>query len=64
VQRLLDVDIIEPARSPWMAQVYVVKQGEKNRLVIDYSASIKRFTLLNTYLLSNIEYMANRIAQD
>jgi len=47
-----------------MAQVYVVKQGEKNRLVIDYSASIKRFTLLNTYLLSNIEYMANRIAQD
>jgi len=30
VQRLLDADIIEPARAPWRAQVLVVKQGEIN----------------------------------
>jgi len=41
VQRLLDADIIEPSRSPWRAQVLVVKQGEKKRLVIDYSVTIQ-----------------------
>ena len=41
MQRLLDADIIEPARSPWRAQVLVVKQGEKKRLVIDYSVTIQ-----------------------
>jgi len=45
VQRLLDADIIERARSPWRAQVLVVKQGEKKRLVIDYSVTVNRFTL-------------------
>jgi len=44
-------DIIEPARSPWMAQVHVVKQGERNRLVIDYSVAINRFTLFDAYPL-------------
>jgi len=31
VQQLLDADIIEPARSPWRAQVLVVKQGVTGR---------------------------------
>ena len=64
VQRLLDADIIEPARSPWRAQVLVVKQGEKKRLDIDYSVTINRFTLLDTYPLPNIEDLVNRIARD
>ena len=34
IKRLLDADIIEPSRSPWRAQVLVVKQGNKKRLVI------------------------------
>jgi len=55
VQRLLDADIIELARSPWRAQVFVVKQGEKKRLVIDYSVTSNRFTLLDAYSLPNIE---------
>ena len=53
MQQLLDADIIEPARSPWRAQVLVVKQGEKKRLVIDYSVIINRFTLLDAYPLPN-----------
>jgi len=64
VQRLLDADIVEPARSPWRAQVLVVKQGEKKRLVIDYSVTINRFTLLDAYPLPNIEDLVNRIARD
>ena len=64
MQRLLDADIIEPARSPWRAQVLVVTQGAKKRLVIDYSATINRFTLLDAYSFPNIEDLVNRIARD
>jgi len=60
VQRLLDADIIELARSPWRAQVFVVKQGEKKRLVIDYSVTSNRFTLLDAYSLPNIEDLVNQ----
>jgi len=34
IQLLLAADIIEPARSPWRAQVLVVHQGPKKRLVM------------------------------
>ena len=64
MQQLLDADIIEPARSPWRAQVLVVKQREKKKLVIDYSVTINRFTLLDAYPLPNIEDLVNRIARD
>jgi len=64
VQRLLDVDIIEPARSTWRTQVLLAKQGEKKMLVIDYSVIINRFTLLDAYPLPNIEDLVNRIARD
>ena len=64
VQRLLDADIIEPAGSHWRAQVLVVKQGEKKRLVIDYSVTINRFNLLDAYPLPNMEDLVNRKAHD
>jgi len=64
VQQLLDVDIIEPARSPWRALVHVVKQGEKNRLVIDYSVTLNLLTSMDAYSLLNIEDLVNRIARD
>ena len=37
INNLLKNDIIESSRSPWRAQVVVVNQGNKNRLVIDLS---------------------------
>jgi len=64
VKHLLAADIIEPARSPWRAQVLVVHQGSKRRLVIDYSTTINRFTLLDAYPLPNIEELVNTVAQD
>jgi len=40
-----------------------VKQGEKKRLVTDY-VTINSFTLLEAYLLPDIEDLVNRIARD
>ena len=64
IQRMLQADIIEPARSPWRAQVLVVRQGPKMRMVVDYSVTINRFTLLDAYPLPNIEDLVNKIARD
>ena len=41
-----------------------MKQGEKTSLVIDYSVTINRFTLLDAYSLPNMEELVNRIARD
>ena len=30
IQRLFDAGIVEPSKSPWRAQVLVVKENEKN----------------------------------
>ncbi|XP_069768376.1 uncharacterized protein [Narcine bancroftii] len=63
VRRLLDEGIIEPSSSPWRAQVVVVKNGEKLRMVVDYSQTINRFTLLDAYPLPRITDVVNQIAQ-
>ena len=64
VRRLLDADIIEPSRSPWRAQLLVVKHGPKKSLVVDYSATVNRFTFLDAYPLPRIEDIVNAIAKD
>jgi len=64
VGRLLAADVIEPSSSPWRAQVLVVKQKEKKRLVIDYSTTVNRFTVLDAYPLPNIEDLVNKVVQD
>jgi len=64
VKRLLAADITEPARSPWRAQVLIVTQGTKRRLVIDYSTIINCFMLLDAYPLPNIEKLVHAVAQD
>jgi len=40
-----------------------VYQGPKKRLVIDYSTTINRFTLVDAYPLPNIEELVNKVAQ-
>ena len=66
VDRCLKDGIIEESKSPWRAQPYVTGGGDgkpKKRLVIDYSETINRFTLLDAYPLPRIDDMINQIAQ-
>ena len=60
--RMLNEGIIEPSNSPWRAQTVVVKE-KKERLVIDYSETINRFTQLDAYPLPRINEYLNQIAQ-
>lgn len=56
--------IIEESISPWRAQPLVVSnENNKKRMVIDYSQTINRFTLLDAYPLPRIEEVVNRVAQ-
>ena len=65
IKRLLEEGIIEKSFSPWRAQVHVAGGGnQKKRLVVDYSRTINRFTLLDAYPLPRIDDMLNDIAQN
>jgi transposase InsO family protein len=64
VDRCLREGIIEKSNSPWRAQPYVTGgENQKKRLVIDYSETINRFTLLDAYPLPRIDDTINQIAQ-
>lgn len=64
VKRLLKEGSIELSLSPWQAQVVVTEdKNHKNKLAIDYSQTIDRFTLLDTFPLPRISDMVNKIAQ-
>ena len=62
-KRLLQEGIIEPSNSPWEAQALVVNNGGKKRMVIDYSQTINRFTLLDACPLPKINELVNKITQ-
>jgi len=56
IHKLLAEGIIEPSVSPWRAQVVVTKnETYKRRMVIDYSQTVNRFTLLDAYPLPRID---------
>ena len=64
VKRLLNDDLIEPNSSPWRAQPLVVTQvNHKKRMVIDYSQTVNKFTLLDAYPLPHMQDIVRRIAQ-
>lgn len=64
IQRLLKENIREPSNSPWRAQVLVTSNSNhKKRIVVDYSITINKFTLLYAYPLPNIESLVNQISQ-
>ncbi|KRX53722.1 Retrovirus-related Pol polyprotein from transposon gypsy [Trichinella sp. T6] len=64
VRTLLEDGVIEPSISPWRAQVVVLKdERRKKRLVVDYSATINRFTLLDAYPLPKIDTFVQTIAK-
>ena len=64
IQRLLADDVIEPSKSPWRAQVLVDrKEGKKPRLCIDYSRTINRYTVPDSYPLPNADDMVYEVAK-
>ena len=64
VQKLLKEGIIEPSSSPWRAQVLVTSgDRHKKRLVIDYSQTINKYTLLDAYPLPRLDKMAESISK-
>ena len=64
MESLLRENIIEPSRSPWRAQVVISSgEGRKRRLVIDYSQTINRFTVPDSYPLPRIDQTVKDISQ-
>ena len=60
---MLNDGIVESSKSPWRAQIVVVKNGpRKSRLAIDYSETINRFTLPDGYPLPRIDDTISKIA--
>ncbi|BHF58955.1 hypothetical protein SprV_0100191000 [Sparganum proliferum] len=63
IRRLLSEGVIEHSVSPWRAQVLVVaNENHKKRMVVDYSQTINRYTLLDAYPSPRIDEMVERIA--
>lgn len=64
IKRLLEDGIIEPSHSPWRAQPFVINgENRKQRMVIDYSQTINKFTMLDAYPLPKIEELISRISK-
>ena len=62
INKLLDANIIELSTSPWRAQVLIADDGRHNRqMVIDYSRTINKFTLLDAYPLPKSNDQVNQI---
>ncbi|KAL4098003.1 hypothetical protein QTP88_022679 [Uroleucon formosanum] len=64
VTKLLYDNIIEESISLWRAQVLITKsENHKMRIVIDYSQTINKFTLMDAFPLSNIDELVSKVAQ-
>ena len=64
VQKLLESGIVEPCRSPWRAQVVITKDDRhKKRMVIDYSKTINKYTLLDAFPLPRMDDMAFEVSR-
>ena len=64
VDKLLKSGIIEPSNSPWRAQLLVERSpNHRDRLVVDYSETINKFTLLDAYPLPLMEDVASELAK-
>ena len=64
VKRLLREELIESSNSPWRAQPLVVTQeNHKKRMVIDYSQTVNKYTLLDAYPLPRMQDVVQKIAK-
>ena len=64
VRKLLNEQIIEPSYSSWRAQVLIARdRRHKPRMVVDYSQTINRYTLLDAYPLPNVNEQISEIVK-
>ena len=64
VKRLFKEGLIEPSNSPWRAQPLVVTQeNHKRRMVIDYSQTVNKYTLLDAYPLPRMQDVVQNVAR-
>ena len=64
MKRLLREELIESSNSPWRAQPLVVTQeNHKKRMVIDYSQTVNKYTLLDAYPLPRMQDVVQKIAK-
>ena len=62
IHKLFSDGIIEPSSSPWHSQVLVTAEGKhKRHMVIDFSQTVNRFTLLDAYPLPHTSDIANSL---
>ncbi|GFU72862.1 retrovirus-related Pol polyprotein from transposon opus [Trichonephila clavipes] len=65
VQKLLQEGVIELSNSPWRAQSFVIRgENHKPRMVVDYSQTINKYTLLDVYPLPKIEEVILKISKN
>ena len=58
----MTITYIEPSYS-WRAQALLTKdERRKRRMVVDYSQTVNRYTLLDAYPLPNIDEQVAKIA--
>ena len=50
------------SKSPWRAQLVVVKGNKKLRMCVDYSNTINRFTEEDAFPLPRIDEFVNQLA--
>ena len=64
VTKLLKASMIESSYLPWHAQMLVARdECHKPQMVVDYSQTINRYTLLDTYPLPSINEKISEIAK-
>ena len=64
MKRFLREGLIESTNSPWRAQPLVVTQeNHKKRMVIDYSQTVNKYTLLDAYPLPRMQDVVQKIAK-
>jgi len=64
ITNLLEENIIENSVSPWRAQTLVVHGQHKDRMVIDYSQTINRYTEIDAFPIPLIEDLVQKIAKN
>ena len=62
VNRMLAEGIIQASTSSWRAQAFVVRDGLKPRMVIDYSQQINRHTSKDVFPFPNMQELLDQTA--